>query len=104
MFSSKKDRNFCGQLSDFFAIFLEGKVQYGSFFEYERRYKAELGAADRVDHVFHATFENLKQHPLQQMKALGEFLGLKRSEEFYEKVVDNSSFENVKAVRDQGYK
>ena len=80
---------------------MAGKVEYGSFFEYERQYKAELGGEDRVDHVFHTSFEDLKQDPFGQMKAIGAFLGFARSDEFYEQVVDKTSFQNVKAVREQ---
>ena len=122
---------------------MEGKVEYGSFFEYESQYKKGLyvgGGGEeeevereeqekeekekekekektkekekeereeeededcRLDHVFKTSYETLKQNPLQQLKALGSFLGVKRSDEFYEKVVEESAFQNVKAVRDQ---
>ena len=104
LISCLKEHNFSGHLSDFFEIFLEGKVEYGPFFEFERRYKAELGGEDRVDHIFHTSFEKLKRHPCREMKALGDFLGIERSEEFYAEVVDKTSIEKVKAVRDQEYK
>ena len=35
------------------------------------------------------------------MKSLGEFLGLKRSDDFYGRVAEETAFEKVKAARDQ---
>ena len=93
--------NFAGKLSEYFEVFMEGKVEYGSFFEYEHRYKAEIGGGDRVDHVFHTSYEDLKKDSFGQIKKMGEFLGFERTDEFYERVVDKSSFQKVKAVRDQ---
>ena len=90
----------CDRFSAFFESFLDGTTAYGSYFEFEQRYAAELGGADRADHVIHTSFEALKQQPAESMKALGQFLGVERSQEFYEKVVEKTSFENVKAKRD----
>ena len=101
IYSTLKFYNFAGKLSDFFEVFMEGKTEYGSFFEFERRFKAELGGEDRVDHVFHTSFEELKKDSFGQIKKMGEFLGFERTDEFYERVVDKSSFQKVKAVRDQ---
>ena len=83
---------------------MAGRWHRGSFFEYERRYAAELNVDDRKDHVFHTSFETLKKQPLDTIKAMGAFLSLERTEEFYQRVVEQTSFENVKAVRDAQYK
>jgi len=85
--------------ASFFDLFMEGLVDYGSYFEFERRYQVELGGEDRLDHIHHTSFETLKAHPHQTMKELGAFIGVDRSEEFYEEVVDKTSFDKVKAIR-----
>ena len=91
--------NYTKPFSAFFDQFIEGKVDYGSYFDFERQCKAELGGEDRLDHIFHTSFETLKAHPLQTMKELGTFLGVDRSHEFYEEVVEKTSFDKVKAIR-----
>ena len=83
------------------SLSLSHQVEYGSFFEFERRYKSEIGGDDRVDHIFQTSFETLKSHPMQQMMELGAFLGVNRSQRFYEEVVEKTSFAKIKAVRDQ---
>merc|ERR1719193_2510319 len=93
--------DYSGPLSHYLELFLSGKNQYGSFFAWERRYRDELGGDDRRDHVFHTSFEALKADPAATMKALGEFLGLERSDDFYARVAEETAFEKVKAVRDQ---
>ena len=92
--------DFQGSFSDFFEYFLAGKVLYGSFFEYERRYKTEIGGEDRNDHVFHTTFEAIKRDPADAMRKIGIFLEKERSEEFYRNLVEKTSFDNVKTHRD----
>jgi len=96
--------NYSAPLSHYFGLFLEGANHYGSFFEFERRYAEELAVADRRDHVFHTSFEALKADPAAEIKACGEFLGLKRSDEFYRLVADKTSFEKAKAREHEFYK
>ena len=95
-----KNYNYTAPLSHFVEIFLSGQNNYGSFFEYERRYKAELDKEEFRARVFHTSFETLKKDPMPVMKQLGGFLGLERSEDFYQRVVAQTSFDNVKAFRD----
>ena len=90
-----------GTFAEFFDSFLDGSCAYGSYFEFERRYEAELsGDDDRVDHVFQTSFEQLKRESLESIVALGKFLGVERSKEFYEEVAEKTSFDYVKAKRD----
>merc|ERR1719383_426894 len=89
-----------GTFAEFFDSFVDGSCGYGSYFEFERRYVAELSGDDRVDHVFHTCFEKLKRDSLESIVALGKFLGVERSKEFYEEVEEKTSFDYVKAKRD----
>ena len=83
-----------------------GKVEYGSFFDFERRYKAELleGDEDRRDHVFHTSFETLKANPKKEIAELGRCLGVERSDDFYDQVVEATSFQKIKELRDQDHR
>ena len=88
-------------LPQFVDIFLGGGQPYGLYFEYERRYKIELGGDDHKDHVFTTTFEYLKRSTLQCFQSIGEFLELERSKEFYEEIVEKTSFKNLKKISDK---
>jgi len=99
-----KKYNISASLSEFHEYFLAGDVEYGSFFEFERRYKAELGGEDRKDHIIHTSYETLKKDPHAAIKQLGEFLGYERSDDFYNAVVEKTSFQKIKAKRDEDYK
>ena len=50
--------------------------------------------------MFQTCFEAVKKDPLKTMKALGKFFGVERTNEFYEEVVEKTSFDYVKAARD----
>ena len=104
LISAIKNYNISASLSEFHEYFLAGDVEYGSFFEFERRYKAELGGKDRKDHIIHTSYETLKKDPCAAIKQLGEFLGYERSDDFYQAVVEKTSFQKIKAKRDEDYK
>jgi len=101
--SAIKMYDYTGPLSHLVERFLAGNTDYGSFFEFERRYDAELDAEDRSDHVFHTSYEMLKKETFESMKQLGAFLGKERSDEFYREVVEKTSFQKVKEQRDADY-
>ena len=99
MSNNKQQGTIMGNLVD---RFLAGNTDYGSFFEFERRYDAELDIKEREDHVFHTSYEMLKKNTFDSMKQLGAFLAKERSDEFY-RDVDKTSFRKVKERRDLDY-
>ena len=55
-----KGNPYTASFTEYADTFLSGEIAYGSYFEYERRYKEELIIEERKDHVFVTTFERLK--------------------------------------------
>ena len=85
-------------------MFLSGQTAFGSYFEFEKRYMTELGGDDRQDHVFHISYEELKRDAPNSLQALGAFLGVERTPDFYAEVASKTQFQNIKAAREESTK
>ena len=63
-----------------------------------------IGEEDRRDHVFHTSYETLKANPKKEIAEMGRFLGIERSDDFYDQVVEATSFQKIKEIRDQDHR
>jgi len=93
--SSIKFYDYTDSLTNFFKLALDGDVEYGCYFKYEK----ELLDIEHLDHVLNITFENLKQKPEETFKMIGGFLEMNHTDDFYKQVAVASSFSKVKAAK-----
>ncbi|XP_013384110.1 sulfotransferase family cytosolic 1B member 1 [Lingula anatina] len=87
-----------GEWDDFLEMFMDGKVLYGSWFDYEADWQ------QKETNVFNISYEQLREAPLQVLPELSAFLGCDRSPEFLQKVAEATSFENMKTVKEEQMK
>jgi hypothetical protein len=78
----------------------EGYVDYGSYFDFEKKYHEKLHG---LNHVLTTTYERLKQDHVGEMKKMGAFLGLDFKDEFCMRVAKLTSFKNIKEKRDKAF-
>ena len=83
---------FQGTLDDFYARFMEGQVQYGSWFEHVAGWRSHAGDSD----VLLVRYEDLLKDRRSSIIRIAHFLGWDRDERWIDRVVIESSFDAMK--------
>ncbi|GFS23757.1 sulfotransferase family cytosolic 1B member 1 [Elysia marginata] len=87
-----------GQWKDYFPLYVNGKVDYESWFAYTQGW--EQGIKDNPDLKVHVTsYEALHENTNEEVKKLAQFLGAPTDEVFVADVVNKTSFDSMKASK-----
>ncbi|XP_071116099.1 sulfotransferase 1C2-like [Haliotis cracherodii] len=87
-----------GTWENYLPLFLEGKVDFGSWFTYMKNWEKEMKNHPELPFLT-VLYEDLKEDSLSVIRKMAEFLGVERSEEFYEKVSERTSFSHMQATK-----
>ncbi|XP_005101232.1 sulfotransferase family cytosolic 1B member 1 [Aplysia californica] len=87
-----------GQWQDYLPLFLEGNVDYESWFSYTKSW--EEGIAQNLDQPIYVTsYEAMHEDTLGQLRKMAQFLGTRHDDEFLQQVIDKCSFDNMRATK-----
>ena len=94
---------FDGGWEEFAPLFLEGKVEHSSFWDWHRDW---FNASEKYpENVLWVHFEDMKKDLNKEITRISKFLGLERSEEELAKVTDRCTFTSMKKEsKDRGDK
>jgi len=87
-----KVQDFTGDMEEFLKEFIDGDLLYG---HYDNHLK-EAFAKKEHKNLLMVRFEDLKANPLQEYSKINKFLGTERTEEEILKIVDYTSFAEMK--------
>lgn len=94
----KEYYNYNGNWHDYFPMFLEGTVDYESWFSYTKGW--EKGTATHPDQpVFVTSYEAMHEDTLGELKKMSNFLGLSCEDGFLESVIQKCSFNNMRSTK-----
>ncbi|XP_076438906.1 sulfotransferase 1A1-like isoform X2 [Babylonia areolata] len=85
---------YSGLFEDWLPLFLDGKVDFGSWFEYMASWGKALNS-DVKNPIHVIMYEDMKEDPLKETTRLAEFLGVTLAPEVVEKIVTKCSFSNM---------
>ncbi|XP_046584489.1 sulfotransferase 1B1-like [Haliotis rubra] len=84
-----------GKWENHLSLLMDGKVDYGSFCTYLKDWAA-IGETHPDVPTLTLVYEDLKEDPLAGIRKLAKFLNAEKSEEFYLKVKELTSFNTMK--------
>ncbi|XP_071102082.1 sulfotransferase 1C2-like [Haliotis cracherodii] len=87
-----------GKWENYFPLLMDGKVDFGSFFTYLKDWAA-VGTTHPELPTLTLVYEDLKEDPLPGIRKLAKFLNCEKSEEYYLKVKELTSFKKMKAAK-----
>ncbi|XP_071093522.1 sulfotransferase 1A1-like [Haliotis cracherodii] len=88
---------YTGEWNNFVRPSLEGKFDYGSWFDYVKDWEEVKKTTDVP--IMTLNYEDMKEDVFREMKKMQDFLGVKRSDEFVKEVCDHCSFTSMKKVK-----
>ncbi|XP_069116803.1 sulfotransferase 1B1-like [Argopecten irradians] len=87
--------DFSGKWGDYVTRFLKGNVDYGSWFEYTRKWEKVM--ADNPDYpILATTFEDMKEDALREVTRIAKFLEVDCDQAFLQEVTDLCHFDKMK--------
>ncbi|XP_067649293.1 sulfotransferase 1B1-like [Haliotis asinina] len=84
-----------GNWENHLSLLMDGKVDYGSFYTYVKDWAA-IGQTHPDVPILTLVYEDLKEDPIAGIRKLAKFLNAEKSEEFYLKVKELTSFNTMK--------
>ncbi|XP_060567370.1 sulfotransferase 1B1-like [Ruditapes philippinarum] len=87
--------------NQFLRYWLEGKILFGSFFDYYNKWQEELKTNPMMD-VLVVQYENLKKNTLNEVRRIQNYLGLNHSDERLQEVINRCSIDNLRNDVDSG--
>ncbi|KAL8611072.1 hypothetical protein ACOMHN_064363 [Nucella lapillus] len=85
-----------GEFSDYLpGLFLKGKVDFGSYFDYIRDWEREMDSRPGLP-VFMVSYEELHADTFKKAKELAEFMGSSVDNDTIRGIVDKCSFNNMR--------
>ena len=93
-FHSCSKLGYDGTWDEFFDLYIQGKVGYGSFFDHVLDW---WQASQKSNNILFVKYEDMKQDLRQAVKTVADFLGVKLDEELWEAIAAQSSFESMAA-------
>lgn len=86
--------NYEGEWKNWLPLFIEGKADYNSWFDYVRQWERVMN--ENPDYPIHLMyFEDMKEDGLREVEKLAKFLNLPVTEELCRAVADKCTFENM---------
>ncbi|KAH3698263.1 sulfotransferase 1C2-like [Dreissena polymorpha] len=86
---------YTGTFSDYLRLYLQGKVAFGSWFDYTLDWHRAIRDNQGYP-IYTIVYELLKRDPFNQVKRLASFLGTKTDDTFIESICNQCSFSNLK--------
>ncbi|XP_076443172.1 sulfotransferase 1B1-like [Babylonia areolata] len=86
--------HYSGAFGDWLTLFLEGKVNSGSWFDYMVSWEKVL-KSDVRNPIHVIMYEDMQEDPVRETSRLAEFLGVTLDPEVMEKIVTKCSFSNM---------
>ncbi|XP_025083689.1 sulfotransferase 1A3-like [Pomacea canaliculata] len=86
---------YSGEFKDWLELFVEGKVDYGSWFDYTNSWENVI-YGDRVNPIHVVMYEDMKEDPSRETKRLADFLGVSCSSDLISAVVTKCGFDHMK--------
>ncbi|KAL8611071.1 hypothetical protein ACOMHN_064362 [Nucella lapillus] len=85
-----------GEFSDYLSgLFLKGKVDFGSYFDYIRDWEREMDSRPGLP-VFMVSYEELQTDTFNKTKELAEFMGSSADDNTIRGIVDRCSFDRIR--------
>lgn len=94
----KKTYGYNGNFSAYFKMFMEGRLEYGSYFDYILDWDRVIKESTN-NPILLITYEELIEQPMDVVLRIAKHLGLHVTDEFIGRVVDACNFDKIKAVR-----
>ncbi|XP_060590853.1 sulfotransferase 2A1-like [Ruditapes philippinarum] len=79
----------------FLSYWLEGKILFGSYFDYYNKWQAELKTNSKMD-VLIVQYENLKKNSLHEVRRIQNYLGTNHSDERLQEVINRCSIDYLR--------
>ncbi|XP_046356406.1 sulfotransferase 1A1-like isoform X3 [Haliotis rufescens] len=89
--------NYTGEWKNFVRPSLEGKFEYGSWFDYVKDWEEVKKTTDVP--ILTINYEDMQENVFREMKKVAAFLGINRSDEFVKEVCDHCSFASMQKSR-----
>lgn len=89
-----------GKWENFLPLFLKGKTEYNSWFEYVLEWE-EVMATNPNQPILLVHYEDLKKNNLQEIYKIGNFLGIKNKDGLFEAVSEKCQFYNMAKDKQQ---
>lgn len=93
--NTKGPLGYKGTFSDYLPLYLEGKVAFGSWFDYTAEWERDRRNLDNYP-VHNMCYEQLKRDTENEVQRLADFLGVKSDPTFVHQICDKCSFINLK--------
>ncbi|XP_076453019.1 sulfotransferase 1B1-like [Babylonia areolata] len=89
-----------GDWEDYLELFVDGQVDYGSWFDYTRDWERVM-ASDPLQSFLSLSYEDVKENPMAEVTRLSRFLGQNHEESFLRKVCEMCDFGSMKQRKGQ---
>ncbi|KAL8619915.1 hypothetical protein ACOMHN_015199 [Nucella lapillus] len=86
---------YSGTFHDWFHLFIEGKVDFGSFFDHTSSWVKVLYGDVTANPIHVVMYEDMKENPVRETVRLAEFLGVTLDPEIVEEIAWKCSFSNM---------
>ncbi|XP_067657006.1 sulfotransferase 1B1-like isoform X3 [Haliotis asinina] len=93
--NNKTGVDYRGAWRDFLELFMNGEVQWGSWFEHVKNFEDVIKTNRNGQQILVMNYEDTKQNPKDSVSRLSDFLGLPRSDELCSRIADKCSFANM---------
>ncbi|KAL8591574.1 hypothetical protein ACOMHN_055541 [Nucella lapillus] len=84
-----------GAWKDYFHLFVDGELDYGSWFDYAREWE-EAMASGPLPPVISLSYEDMKENAVAEVTKLSQFLGKNHEEAFIQSVCDACDFASMR--------
>ncbi|XP_067671893.1 sulfotransferase 1A1-like [Haliotis asinina] len=88
---------YSGEWKNFVRPSLEGRFDYGSWFDYVKDWEEVKKTTDVP--ILTLNYEDMKEDVFREVKKIRDFLGTDRSDEFVKEVCDHCSFGSMKDIK-----
>ncbi|XP_012942061.1 sulfotransferase 6B1 isoform X2 [Aplysia californica] len=89
---------YTGEFNDYFDLWIEGNVDYGSYFDFYLSWDELLKNPERHP-VLLVKYEDIKAQPMENIKRIAQFLEVDVTDEFVAEIVEKTSFNSMKSKR-----
>ncbi|KAK6178083.1 hypothetical protein SNE40_012914 [Patella caerulea] len=95
-FNLRKGYEYEGEFKDYFESFLDGKVDYGSWFEYVKDWEKTMAENPDLP-ILDCTYEDLKEDPIREIRRLADFLGVEKNENLFKSIAESCNIDSMRA-------
>ncbi|XP_046569955.1 sulfotransferase 1C2A-like [Haliotis rubra] len=92
--------NYSGKWKNYLPLVLDGRVDYGSWFDYMREWEKAIQNNPDVP-VLSVMYEDIKEDPYKEVRKISDFLGKNYPSDFLHRVCDSCSFSRMREHKGQ---